>query len=66
MKITYEEAKKETEYMDVQDKLIQISKLEQRLFKTIAMGQSSDDDSQRNYLNRQIDSLQTEYSLIHI
>lgn len=48
--------------MIVQKELKAIAKLEDRLFSAIAQEQSSKDDSQKNYLNKLIDSLQNEYS----
>lgn len=62
MKLLYSEVLTEEREMDDQQRLINIRRLEQRLFASIEMEQSMEPCDALFDLRSRIDSLQTEYS----
>lgn len=62
----YDELVKIEADSDRQKTLQYIRHLENELFFAIELLQNTEDDSQRNFLNRRINSMQTEYSIIQL
>lgn len=62
----YYEYKVITRNDDIIKKLIEINALEELLFSVMEEEKISNDDYRRNYLNKILNDMQIQYSIIHI